>query len=68
MYQDGLTEIQNVFSNLADEKLRAAIVVAIKEDGELVSGNFGTLESICLLTETARLVTMNKLATVFKEA
>lgn len=68
MNQDGLTEIQNAFSNLADEKLRAAIVVAIKEDGELVSTTFGSLESICLLTETARLVSMNKLATVFKEA
>jgi hypothetical protein len=64
---DGLTEIQNTFSNLADEKIKAGIVVAIREDGELISTAYGNVETICLLTDTAKLIGMNKLSGIFKE-
>jgi hypothetical protein len=64
---DGLTEIQNTFSNLADEKIKAGIVVAIREDGELISIAYGNVERICLLTDIAKLIGMNKLSGIFKE-
>lgn len=62
-----LTEVQNIFSELSDTNLLAAIVVAFKEDGELVSSSFGNVEHLCLLSDTAKLITLNKLGSMFKE-
>ncbi len=62
-----LSEVQNALSDLADANLHAAIVVAIREDGELASTAFGSVEQICLLSDTAKLVALNKLSATFKE-
>jgi predicted alpha/beta hydrolase len=62
-----LSEVQNTFSDLADTNLHAAIVVALREDGELISSSFGNVEHLCLLSDTAKLITLNKLGSMFKE-
>jgi hypothetical protein len=62
-----LTEIQNALSDLADANLVSALVVAVKEDGQLVSTTFGSVEQVCLLSDTAKLVALNKLGSYFKE-
>ena len=62
-----LTEVQNIFSELADSNLHAAMVVAIREDGQLISSSFGNVEQVCLLSDTAKLIAMNKLGSMFKE-
>jgi hypothetical protein len=62
-----LTEIQNALSDLADANLVSALVVAVKEDGQLVSTTFGSVEHVCLLSDTAKLVALNKLGSYFKE-
>ncbi len=62
-----LTEVQNIFAELSDTNLLAAIVVAFKEDGELVSSSFGNVEHLCLLSDTGKLITLNKLGSMFKE-
>jgi hypothetical protein len=62
-----LTEVQNIFAELSDSNLHAAIVVAIREDGELISSSFGNVDQLCLLSDTAKLITLNKLGSMFKE-
>jgi hypothetical protein len=62
-----LTEVQNIFAELSDSNLLAAIVVAIREDGELISSSFGNVDQLCLLSDTAKLITLNKLGSMFKE-
>ncbi len=62
-----LSEMQNALSDLADANLRAAMVIAIREDGEVVSTAFGSVEQVCLLSDTAKLIALNKLGSIFKE-
>lgn len=67
VFAENLSKTQNVLNDLSDNSMKACVVVALKQDGSLVTASHGALAEVCLLTNIAKMLSNSMVAQLFNE-